>query len=378
MQLRGYGVGLLVALLAGCGSSSSAGANGNGNGGSAGAPTTAGARGISGSAGSAGSSGNPASSASGGGTSGVGASSGGSSGGASEARSGGGSSGGGSLNPSCQGLAANCGATASADCCASSVVPGATFQRDNLAPPGPMATVSAFRLDIYDVSVARFRKFIAAYPGNKPSAGSGKNPKNATDPGWDATWSALLPVDQAALVSAVQCSQTGATYTTTVAGNEARSINCVDWYEAFAFCVWDDGRLPSDIELNNAAAAGAEQRHYPWSNPPESETIDASYAVYSPSATAVAIVGSKSPQGDGKWGHADLAGNVWNWVLDSSGQEPLPATCIDCAELSPAPVRIVRGGSFYLTAPWALVSAPYTNDPTDHNQTTGVRCARAE
>ena len=375
MRSSVYGIALLLALLAGCGSSSSAGANGNGSGGSAGALATVGAGGISGSAGSSDSSG---SSASGGGSSGGSASGGGSNGGASQAGSGGDSSGGSSSNPSCQGLAANCAATASADCCASSVVPGATFQRDNLAPPGPMATVSAFRLDIYDVSVGRFRKFIAAYPGSKPSAGSGKNPKNSAEKGWDASWSALLPVDQAALISAVQCSQMGATYTPTVLGNETRAINCVDWYEAFAFCVWDGGRLPSDIELNDAAAAGPEQRHYPWSNPPESETIDASYAVYSPSATAVAIVGSKSPKGDGKWGHADLAGNVWNWVLDSSGQEPLPATCTDCADLSPAAVRIVRGGSFYLTAPWALVSAPYANDPTDHNVTTGVRCARAE
>jgi hypothetical protein len=83
-----------------------------------------------------------------------------------------------------------------------------------------------------------FESFIAAYPGNKPSAGSGKNPKNAADPCWDATWSASLPVDQVALLSAVHCSEMGATYTTTVAGNETRAINCVDWYEAFAFlCV---------------------------------------------------------------------------------------------------------------------------------------------
>ena len=41
-------------------------------------------------------------------------------------------------------------------------------------------------------------------------------------------------------------------------------------------------------------------------------------------------VGSKSPQGDGKWGHADLAGNLWEWTFDY-WQTPYQNPCIDCA-----------------------------------------------
>ena len=41
-------------------------------------------------------------------------------------------------------------------------------------------------------------------------------------------------------------------------------MNCIDWYTAYAFCIWDGGRLASEAEWNFAAAGGSEQRYYPW------------------------------------------------------------------------------------------------------------------
>src|SRR6185503_5212427 len=100
-------------------------------------------------------------------------------------------------------------------------------------------------------------------------------------------------------------------------------MNCVSWFEAFAFCAWDGGRLPTETEWNYAAAGGNEQRVYPWG-----ANIDLTKASYdcagdgSGTGTPNCMfsdmlpVGSRSPQGDGKWGQADLAGNVWEWTLD--------------------------------------------------------------
>jgi formylglycine-generating enzyme required for sulfatase activity len=46
--------------------------------------------------------------------------------------------------------------------------------------------------------------------------------------------------------------------------NEALPINCVHWYDAFQFCAWDGGWLPTEAEWEMAAAGGAENRRYPW------------------------------------------------------------------------------------------------------------------
>jgi hypothetical protein len=36
----------------------------------------------------------------------------------------------------------------------------------------------------------------------------------------------------------------GGTWTVTPGSNETRPINCVNWWEAYAFCIWDGGFLP--------------------------------------------------------------------------------------------------------------------------------------
>src|SRR5258706_450328 len=87
----------------------------------------------------------------------------------------GGNTGGGlAVSPtSCSGLPKTCGSSRPDDCCASSIVPAGSFIRDNGVTGNYPATVSAFRLDKYEVTVGRFRKFLAAYPGSQPAAGSG-------------------------------------------------------------------------------------------------------------------------------------------------------------------------------------------------------------
>ena len=296
---------------------------------------------------------------------------------------------------SCEGLPSTCGPTGGSACCGTSLVPGGIFYRsydvgtDNAYPDmtNP-ATISDFKLDIYEVTVGRFRKFVNAGLGtqqNPPPNGAGARTLSgmANQGGWDTTFDDSLVADSATLAADLYCDATHQSWTATPGANESLPINCITWFEAMAFCTWDGGFLPTEAEWNYAAAGGNEQRAYPWSSPPSSLTIDCSYANYddltgfctNPPIGAVNRVGSESPKGDGKWGHADLAGNVYEWTLDwfdSAYVDP----CDDCAELTPALDRGIRGGSLFFDASALRGAVRGFVAPPSRINDVGVRCAR--
>ena len=250
----------------------------------------------------------------------------------------------GCMTPSCAGLSATCGPKGDEDCCASTVVRGGTYNRSNDSKYP--ATVSDFRLDRFEITVGRFRAFVAAYPGSKPAAGAGAHPLIAGS-GWDTAWDSNLPVDPSKLMAAVKCSSFR-TWTDAAGANENLPMNCISWFEAFAFCAWDGGRLPTEAEWNYASAGGSEQRSYPWG----SATPDAAHAVYdcngnglpAPDCVVADIlkVGSK-PAGDGRWGQTDMAGSMQEWNLDWYKDIYL-TPCTNCANTDPASTRVVRWG----------------------------------
>jgi formylglycine-generating enzyme required for sulfatase activity len=168
------------------------------------------------------------------------------------------------------------------------------------------------------------------------------------------------------------CDPDRQTWTPTVGANEVRAIICTDWFEGAAFCIWDGGFLPSEAEWNFAAAGGAEQRVYPWGG----TTIDDAHAVYcGGTCSSAQNVGTKSPLGDGKYGHVDIAGNAWEWTLDWYNAYTVP--CTDCADTSAGTTRVVRGGSFYDGSPSQLVANRNGSaSPTHRDGATGIRCAR--
>ncbi|WP_437808282.1 formylglycine-generating enzyme family protein [Sorangium sp. So ce1078] len=271
--------------------------------------------------------------------------------------------------PSCQGglpgAGEACGPERNQPCCASPRVPGGTYNRSN--DEAYPAEVSDLRVDRYEVTVGRFRRFVEAYPESRPAAGDGAHPP-IPGSGWVDGWGARLPASQAELREALKCKPGLHTWTDDAGENEARPISCVSWFVAFAFCAWDGGRLPTEAEWNYASAGGSEQREYPWGN----AFPNATYAVYD--VTGSAVVGSKSLRGDGRWGQADLAGNLWEWTLDFDGSY-LP--CRDCARVEGGSTRVIRGGSWWQPEPEDISTALRESwDPADRTDALGVRCAR--
>jgi formylglycine-generating enzyme required for sulfatase activity len=234
-----------------------------------------------------------------------------------------------------------------------------------------LATVGPFRLDRFEVTVGRFRKFIAA-GSPEPAPGAGKHGflSGGPETGWDDAWS--IPTTVAEWDTELACNVLWHVWTPAEGANENKAINCLDWYAAYAFCIWDGGFLPTEAEWE-LAASGGEERVFPWSKSTDS-AITPDHAVYW--QTALSYVGAKSPAGDGRWGHADLAGGVWEWTLDTYVEQFPHSPCNDCVNQSSMLTRVIRGGGF--NNPESLQRAAYRDgqDTTIVPSGVGVRCAR--
>jgi len=152
----------------------------------------------------------------------------------------------------------------------------------------------------------------------------------------------------------------------------------VNWWESYAFCIWDGGFLPSEAEWEYAAAGGTQQREYPWgSMAPGTANQYAIYGCYfnatgsCSGVTNIAPVGTAT-LGAGLWGQLDLAGDVLEWNLD--GYAPYVA-CTDCADFTVSK-GVIRGGNFDTNASSLL--PPYRDNytPAARGSGIGFRCSR--
>ena len=289
-----------------------------------------------------------------------------------------------SVPPSCSGLTGPCGANA-VSCCQALTLPGATFNRFNNA--SYPATVSSVRLNTFEVTVGRFRAFVNSGHGtvaSAPAVGAGADP-HVSGSGWQTAYDALLPPDTATLKTNVTdcASHPDAQYTDVYTpSSENKPMNCVTWAEAFAFCIWDGGRLPTMAELELATRGGTQQRTWPWGSSP---TIDTAHAYYcntdvnacpTPPGAGIPDVGLLTA-GAGRYGHFDLYGSMREQTLDI--YTPLPMPCSDCVQLdtTSAQTHGAIGGSYAdgvntFTSVYNVAPTTSTNPRTPAN---GVRCA---
>jgi formylglycine-generating enzyme required for sulfatase activity len=116
------------------------------------------------------------------------------------------------------------------------------------------------------VTVGRFRQFVRAVvqDGWSPTPGAGKHLRlnggkglavngGGFEPGWKGAWPQLAAA-AADWDTNLECGAGKWTWTSEAGPDENEPINCESWYEAYAFCIYDGGFLPSEAEWNFVAS----------------------------------------------------------------------------------------------------------------------------
>ncbi|HEX6273024.1 MAG TPA: SUMF1/EgtB/PvdO family nonheme iron enzyme [Polyangiaceae bacterium] len=282
-----------------------------------------------------------------------------------------------SSDRSCRGLEGQCAAYG--NCCMQTRVESEDFilGSDQFAVA---ASVTLFHPDVLEVTVGRFENFVEAYDAwlaaGNPLPGAGEH-TFIRDTGWNPDW--RLPVSRARLEEAIMgCSGDGPTYAER-ATNPELAMNCVSYFEAFAFCIWADKRLLTEAEWELAAKGGSQDRTYPWGDQEPTRDLAVYGCVLGEDCVNSVIlpVGSK-PLGTSRDGLQDLAGNVSEWVFDA--EDPYQDPCVDCANVESEnnpKYRVFRGGGYTFSPTGVRAEVRNVWDAAERNPMLGFRCARS-
>ncbi|SPP64494.1 SUMF1/EgtB/PvdO family nonheme iron enzyme [Nitrospira lenta] len=198
--------------------------------------------------------------------------------------------------------------------------------------------VDTFYLDKFEVTNGRFAKFVEAIQSEPPWGFSDKD----------------TPVTHA-----------------------DRPVRWVSWMDAMGYCLWAGKRLPTEAEWEKAAR-GTDGRVYPWGN----EVPTAAHAVFGlkeGGGETVSPIGNRD-KGKSAYGAHDLAGNLYEWVMDWYAEDFYANFAKNPAINPRGPIegtaKVQRGGS-YINNPYRLRSSFRTKgDPTEQDPNVGFRCAQ--
>jgi len=201
------------------------------------------------------------------------------------------------------------------------------------AQPPHMVTLSAYCMDLTEVTVAAYRGCTSC---TAPTAGTTSYAGN-----WGVT------------------------------GRDNHPVNYVDWNQARAYCQSRGGDLPTEAQWEYAAR-GTDGRIYPWGN-----TAPASQLCWGGVTGRTSTCPVQSyPSGNSPFGLFDMAGNVWEWTRDFYASYT-SAAAIDPTGPTSGASRVYRGGSWVsTTATFVRAAFRYGDSPVIRYSDVGFRCSR--
>ncbi|MBD3421527.1 MAG: SUMF1/EgtB/PvdO family nonheme iron enzyme [Chitinivibrionales bacterium] len=209
--------------------------------------------------------------------------------------------------------------------------------------PAHRLTLSSFRIDIYEVSVAQYDSCV------KHGACT---PAHYTD-GTCLLWN-------------------GAVFKRIVVPSAYRTADvpvvCVTWQQARRYCRFQGKKLPTEAQWEYAACGG--------------KTATYAWGTTLPTKRKCAYAGEHKPKPCGSYppgpaGLYDMTGNVWEWTNDRYQQDfYVQSQSTD----PPGPVagryRVIRGGGWYSDPAQLRIQNRHWFSPTHAEASIGFRCVR--